>query len=655
MKKIIPFCLVLIIGLTGHVAAQNQGQEKIDSLLRQLPKTKEDTNKVNRLVDLSFSFYSINPDKGIDYGKQGLALAEKLNWKKGIASAYRQIAVNLMARAEYPKALDMYIKALEMFEELGDDLGTARVLGNIGLLSCYQSDYPKALDYNLKALKIHERLNDKTGIARDLGNIGNVYSAQNENSKTLEYYLKALKIYEELRDKTGIADNLGNIGSVYCDGFKDYPKALNYFAKSLKIYEELGDKNETGITLICFAVAYKGQSDYNKSLEYYLKALRLCEESGEKSQKAGILGGIGEVYLAIATDSNKIPLNKLFSGQKTQALIQARIFTDSAISIMKEIGDLNALFGSYNRLSYIQSLLGDHKAALESYKLYSSVKDSVFNLEKDKKITQKAMQYEFDKKETANRTEQDKKDVRQRNIRNSVIAGLAGALIFLVVVSRQRNKISKEKKRSEELLLNILPAETAEELKATGTTKARDFSEVTVLFTDFKNFTSMSEKLSAQELVNEINYCYSAFDNIITGYGIEKIKTIGDSYMCAGGLPVANNTNAEDTVRAAIGIRDFMEKEKQKHIAANLPYLEIRIGCHTGPVVAGIVGIKKFAYDIWGDTVNIASRMESSGETGKVNISGCTYELIKDKFNCTHRGKIEAKNKGMIDMYFVES
>jgi len=135
---------------------------------------------------------------------------------------------------------------------------------------------------------------------------------------------------------------------------------------------------------------------------------------------------------------------------------------------------------------------------------------------------------------------------------------------------------------------------------------------------------------------------------------MEKIKTIGDSYMAAGGLPTTNFTHALDAVSAAMEMRDFIEEGKARKIAREAPYFEIRIGIHTGPVVAGIVGVKKFAYDIWGDTVNTASRLESSGEVGRVNISETTYELVKDSYNCIHRGKIQAKGKGEIDMYFVQ-
>jgi class 3 adenylate cyclase len=175
------------------------------------------------------------------------------------------------------------------------------------------------------------------------------------------------------------------------------------------------------------------------------------------------------------------------------------------------------------------------------------------------------------------------------------------------------------------------------------------------MFTDFKGFTKISERLSPSQLVEEIHICFKAFDDIIEKHNIEKIKTIGDAYMCAGGLPVSNETHAVDVVNAALEIRQFMQEHLEKKKLASQEVFEIRIGIHTGPVVAGIVGIRKFAYDIWGDTVNVASRLESSGEAGKINISGSTYEYVKDHFACTHRGKIEAKNKGQIDMYFVEN
>lgn len=219
---------------------------------------------------------------------------------------------------------------------------------------------------------------------------------------------------------------------------------------------------------------------------------------------------------------------------------------------------------------------------------------------------------------------------------------------------RKTNELLEEKNKSDELLLNILPQETAQELKETGSSKPKSFEMVTVIFTDFKNFTQYSEKLSAEALVHEINYYYSAFDRIITKHRIEKIKTIGDGYMCVGGLPTANETNPKDAVMAALELRDFIASERTERGKNQELFFDVRIGIHTGPVVSGIVGIKKFAYDIWGDTVNTASRMESSGEAGEINISGTTYDLVKDSFNCTYRGKIEAKNKGEIDMYFVE-
>ena len=222
------------------------------------------------------------------------------------------------------------------------------------------------------------------------------------------------------------------------------------------------------------------------------------------------------------------------------------------------------------------------------------------------------------------------------------------------VVERQKDVIQQEKNKSDELLLNILPSEVADELKEKGYTTAKSFDEVTVLFSDIKGFTSIAERMTAQELVKEINTYFSAFDGIIQKYGLEKIKTIGDAYIAAGGLPEKNSATARNVIEAAIAMQQAVEKLKSERELLAKPYFELRIGIHTGPVVAGVVGIKKFQYDIWGDTVNLAARMEQSGVPGKINISQHTYELIKGQFRFVHRGKIEAKNKGEINMYFVE-
>jgi class 3 adenylate cyclase len=214
----------------------------------------------------------------------------------------------------------------------------------------------------------------------------------------------------------------------------------------------------------------------------------------------------------------------------------------------------------------------------------------------------------------------------------------------------KNNVIIAEKKKSDDLLLNILPEDTATELKEKGYVDARHFSLVTVLFTDFKDFSKMAERLTAAELVALINRYYRAFDAIADTHNLEKIKTIGDSYMAVGGLPRENISNPQDVIKAAFDIENFMVSERLRNPETAF---EVRMGIHTGPVVAGIVGVKKFAYDIWGDTVNTASRMEKHGEPGRINISEATYNLVKDEFDCSYRGEIEAKNMGKLKMYFV--
>lgn len=211
----------------------------------------------------------------------------------------------------------------------------------------------------------------------------------------------------------------------------------------------------------------------------------------------------------------------------------------------------------------------------------------------------------------------------------------------------------KERQKSEKLLLNILPKDVASELKEKGYAEPIHYESVSVLFTDFKGFTLIAEKLSPNELLSELDACFVQFDKITERYNLEKLKTIGDSYMCAGGIPRKNPTHAVDSILAAIEIQSFMNAMREMKEMVGLPFWELRLGIHSGPLVAGVIGEKKFAYDVWGDTVNTASRMESSGTPGRINISGATYELVKDFFDCEFRGMVKAKNKGDVAMYYV--
>lgn len=223
----------------------------------------------------------------------------------------------------------------------------------------------------------------------------------------------------------------------------------------------------------------------------------------------------------------------------------------------------------------------------------------------------------------------------------------------LIELSGARQALETEKTRSDELLLNILPIKIADELKAKNEVEPKHYESVTIMFTDFKGFTSLAEASEPRALVNDLDQYFSAFDEIIGHHNLEKLKTIGDAYMCVGGLPEENRTHAEDACRAAMDIQQFMNRVNRQREKMRLPPWVLRVGLHTGPVMAGVVGKKKFTYDIWGDAVNVAARMESNAEPGRIAISESTYHRVKGRIECEHRGKIEAKNKGLLDTYFI--
>ena len=347
----------------------------------------------------------------------------------------------------------------------------------------------------------------------------------------------------------------------------------------------------------------------------------------------------------------------------------ALVYADSTKALADVLGHLEVAAAIENIRSTCYFETGQLDSAYAHLRLHLALNDSLLNAEKVKAIADVQEKYESEKKaRTIKELEVEQlasKLTRAKLTRTRNIYLFSGIGVLLVAgglwsrlryTSRARRAIQKEKDVSEGLLLNILPSEVADELKTKGFADAREFDRATILFTDFKGFTALSELLTAAQLVAEIDHCFKAFDGIMGKYRIEKIKTIGDAYMAAGGLPDPAHGPPVDVVHAALEMQLFMVAYGAERKAEGRPFFEMRVGVHTGPVIAGIVGVKKFAYDIWGDTVNTASRMESSGEVGKVNISEATYALVRNEagLNFTSRGKVQAKGKGEMEMYFAE-
>ena len=607
---------------------------------------QSDSIRVQAFKDYIWNGYLFsNPDSALILSEDMRLYGKEHKYAIAVNQAYTLKAIAYELQGDFSKAMELAEKAVKENTAIGNQAGVSEAEIVVGVLFEEQGLFSRALEHYNKALVLDEKINNKAGMAMSLNNIGNIYNRQGNQELSLEYYQKALAIDQELGVKQGVSVELANIGIIYYEKGL-LAEALDYLEQSLEINKEIGDEAGIAGNYSSLADVYQSVGKKDSALLYYLKALSIFKEMGASQYVAKTQASLGNYYL---------------NNQQEKLAIE---YCQKALNIAREVAsvetEISACLCLYN--AYKQN--GQIKNALAYFEDMVVLKDSLFNEGSTRKITQLQMQYEFDRKEAAARARQEKKDAlaleeleRQKFMRNSFIGGFAVVLLFAALFLVQRNRITKEKERSEELLLNILPEETAQELKEKGHADAQLIEEVTVLFTDFKGFTAMSEQLSPQDLVKNLHLCFSLFDEICEKYKVEKIKTIGDAYMAAGGLPTPNTSHAQDVVNAALEMAKVVEGSKAQKIAAGLPYFQVRIGVHTGPVVAGIVGVKKFQYDIWGDTVNTASRMESSGEVGQVNISQNTYAQLKNNpnFSFKSRGEISAKGKGLLKMFFVFS
>lgn len=588
------FTLVSLISLSLHLPAQ-QSIKQADNYLRRLHEQPTDN------VDSALTIC----DKLVAFYKQ-----KSMSCKMVKALSQRALYLNKVER--YENALADILKARTMLENSGCETEVSCLM-NFALCDIYieVGDDDKADSLTLKNLKACRKpLNDKLILTK--------------------LYLQIGVIRDDVE------------GSIpYLDTGYTLAKQYGY----LKLEQQ---------ALIDIGTTYAMNGMFDRASEYLKLALKVARKRKD-------LNNLGLLYnnLAGLTDNNTEVLN----------------FIDSALYYAKLNGNLKNEQTFTENKAYALTNAGRYK---EAYKfLWKSIElgDTLSEMDRYEAVVELEKKYEAEKKSNeiqALKLKNLNTEVEKLTYKRNQNRLLVGSLVLLIVVGvlgfnfitirKNRNllaekntELSHARKRSDDLLLNILPGEIAQELKVTGKAKAKQFEVASILFTDFIEFTQTTETLTTEELIEELNYCFMGFDNILEKYGLEKIKTIGDSYMAAGGVPVPSESSTKKTVLAAIDMQKFMNERRVFQKAMGRPSFEMRAGISTGPVVAGIVGVKKFQYDIWGDTVNTASRMETMGEANKVNISQSTYDLLKrePEFVFENRGYVAAKGKGEIAMYFV--
>jgi class 3 adenylate cyclase/Flp pilus assembly protein TadD len=626
-------CALLLLPMAGSPAAESaslasaQGRERLEILLDLGRKTIESA-----------------PGESLAYTREALELAEQSGDRRTLAASLNNLGLAYKNQGKLSEAIDAQQQALGEWEALGDPRGEAATLLHLGALYWPLGDYDKALSFALEARKIYESLKDQAGLADSLHTLGIVNDLRGNYPEALEFHKQALEIRTRLDDRHGIADSLNNLGII--NGLQEnYAQALEYYLKSLAYREALRDERGKAKVLNNIGVAYKELKDYQKALSYYSETLLIWERLGDKYQLSNVLNNIGEIHV--------------LRGE----YLKAAEYLAKALSLAREMEAKEVIRENYEFFSKLYEAQSDFRGALAYYRLSTEIGKEIFNENSQKNIANMEITYEVEKQKQKIAIQQ--LTIARQNLR---LASLLGGLVLVFVlalvihnryrfarrVNRQledaNNLIRAEKEKSDKLLLNILPVRVANELKENGTSEPELFENVTVYFSDVVGFTRLSSGLEPKFLIAELNEIFTAFDNIIEKNQCERVKTIGDAYLCVCGMPTSNPRHAENIVRSAIEIVEYMQQRNQRSPVR----WEIRIGIHSGKVVGGIVGVKKYIYDVFGDTINTASRMESNSEAMKINISESTYQLVKDDFRVVPRGFLEVKGKGQMRMYFVE-
>ena len=643
LRKFYVFSLLSLFFYTVEIIAQDQ---QIDSLKSIIKENKKDTTNVNALLDISNILSKSDTLESKNYALKAIDLAEELDYKKGQAYGYKNLGLLLYAKGELNKELvDYWKKSLELFQDIGFKNGISNLQNNLGSVYQTKGDDPTALDYFLKSVRLAEEIKDSLRISTAYLNIGSVYSNEKATyAQALEAYNKAKKIFEEINYRDGVAYVAINIAEIYLNT-NNPEAALQVLDESMILFDE--NDADLANSIIMVGKAYEDMGNLKIAEKKYLAAITLAKTNDAKIEASKAYIRLGDMYRTI--------------DEPSKALEQY----ENALELTKTTKVFRDKKDIYEGLAKVYAQLGDYQNAFNYQNQFSAISDTIRNDDYEHTIGNLRFQFDIENKEKEIELLNVENKVKEVGLERAAISkkyflavstllfAIAMGILFQYFYIKKSNKnLALERNRAEQILLNILPKETAEELKKNGKVRAKEFKQITVLFTDFKGFSVVAEKIPAEALVRSVDFYFRKFDEIIQKNGLEKIKTIGDAYMCAGGLPTENETNAVDAFNAAQEILSFVE-DTLAHPPEGIHPFEIRIGLNTGGVVAGVVGTKKFQYDIWGSTVNVAARMESSSIPGKINVSENTYNLLKDKIDFTYRGIITVKNSQKLKMYFV--
>jgi len=601
IKAVLIFVLIFIFCSSVY----SQDKNEIDSLeLVYTSGSFKEQDRIKLLQKLSSNH--LNPEKQLEYSKELIKLSQKLDSASYLLIGYMSQGTALRLKGNYSKALESILQAAQIATD--------------------------------------KKSIEKQG--RAYITIANIYSEMGNHDNSIVYYQKGIDILRKTNDSLGIAKALYNAGDEFVN-MKKYDAAKKYFKESGLIFKRVNFLKGTAYNLGNIGKINTEQGNYNLAKQNINQAIAILEKVQDYPPISEFLIDIADIYI------------------EQNDLATALIYTHRSLEIAQKYGLKKNISESNQKLSEIYTLDGNLSESYKYYKDHIAYRDSVTNIATVQQMADQRTNFEVQIERDKNLVLEKEAVINElKDKRNKTLTYISFATAFLVLllavgtirryrfVKRTNQIIQEETYKSEKLLLNILPEGTAQELKQSGKVQAKKFESVSVMFTDFKEFTKFSHDLSPEDLVKSVDFYFSKFDEIIEKYNLEKIKTIGDAYMCAAGLPNPTKDHADKMVQAAFEIAEFIEESK-KTDNDTIKSFEIRIGINSGPVVAGVVGTKKFAYDIWGDTVNVASRMECNSLPGKINISELTYKLIKDKYDCEYRGQIPVKNKGMMKMYFV--